>query len=588
MVKNTVRMVVVAVAMATALNVLLARAGALDELWVHSYRSYFASEKQFRAMMDLVPRAKAAGYTGVCFMSGRDTDGNWGQLVSDHNRTEAFVKSHIGLDAWWRVDPERQRRFKEFKAQCDRHGIDFAPFVWSVGYGGAASLDDPKLTSVWPVRDIPYVVRGGRAVYAGGEEVTGDLEGLERRNAGKAIFDGAVRLEVLPARRYRVRFEAMSENLDRASGALPNGIMISVRTANEMLLVGSKRPHLGANRKWTPLEFTFNSFDETNVVFRVACGAHGGGRRTSKFDEAKAVAAGARFGVRNIRIEALGLEQPIRRVGAPFVVRDAASGRTLKEGVGYEPPPVPRYTTFSGPYEPVDFAVSWKLPEGTRLLVSAYEPAYYWGMQNGLCLTTPELDAWFEQSAAALVREFNLKKWLFSNDEIRNECRCELCVATHQNIGQRFAAAVTRARDIVRRHAPDADIYMFADQVDPNHNAEEHCYGCHTSFVGVWDLMPKDIIMCPWYGSKCDVCVKFLSDHGYRTFGFGYYDKTTDEKTVESARNWVKALVGNKGGRGLCYTSWLKGDVGGDFDRIELFAKAAHEAAAEAAVPSDK
>ena len=549
----------------------------LEEQWVHSYRSWFALPQQFESMMELVPRAKKAGYTGICFMSGRDLDGNWGLVRSNHDRTDRFVANHIGIDAWWRVSPARQKRFLAFKEECDRNGLDFVPFIWSLGYGGAATLDDPNLASVWPVREVPYVAKGGRAVYAGGETVgAAALAALLRRNEGKAIFGGSARFGVSPARRYRVSCEVQTENLAVAPRVPIGGVMLSVRTANEALMLGSKQPYLKPTQDWTPIEFTFNSFDETNVLLTVTCGANGGGRKALGFNDEEVSAAGGRFRVRALKVDELGIEQPVVREGAPFAVRRADTGTACGPGTDYTPPKTPRHITFSGPCEPVSFPVAAGIPEGTRLLVSSYEPIYYWGMQNSLCLTTPGFDRWIERSARALSETFGLKKWLISADEIRNECRCETCVASGCDVGTRFARAVTRMRATVKALCPDADIYMFADQVDPNHNAEEHCCGCHTPFTGCWNLMPKDVIMCPWYGGKCETCIAFLDSQGFRTHGFGYYDKPTDEQTVEICTRWRDALLKAKGGRGLTYTSWKNGNKGGDFSRIELWADTAN------------
>lgn len=87
--------------------------------------------------------------------------------------------------------------------------------------------------------------------------------------------------------------------------------------------------------------------------------------------------------------------------------------------------------------------------------------------------------------------------------------------------------------------------------------------------------MPKDIIMCPWSNGKCETCVAFLDSQGFRTFGFGYYDEPTDERTVANCARWRDALLKAKGGRGLVYTSWKDGNRGGDFSRIELWADTA-------------
>ena len=149
---------------------------------------------------------------------------------------------------------------------------------------------------------------------------------------------------------------------------------------------------------------------------------------------------------------------------------------------------------------------------------------------------------------------FAPRKWFLSVDEVRNGNTCPLCTARGTDMAHIFGASVTRMHGIIRRVRPDAVVYAWSDMLDPNHNARDNYYGTKGTFAGVWNLIPKDIVICCWYRARRDRSLPFFTGLGFRVMGAGYYDYDGDD--VGPDRLWIESLNRTPGATGLIYTTW--------------------------------
>ena len=537
------------------------------DLWFFAESPYMDDAAQLGIMTNVVGRAAAAGYTGLAFISGRDNFGNWSEISCRNNGTEEFVSRHVGLDAPWRMEPGRLARFKALKRCCDAAGIDFIPLVWSVGYD-SPGLDDPNRVACWPSSDVPYVVRDGRAVFAG-ESVAYDAHALDNPCAGKTNRVGrwvsTVSFAVKPMRRYRVSAEVRTENLLCAS-RINQGVGFHAGGTAEDGVYRTyfcRYARMEPTQDWTPVDLDFHSESATNMALQVIAPWNEGGR----------------FEVRNLVIEEAPVEYVVRRAGAPFVVRDAETGAIYVEGRDYAPVACLDRISFCRPKRPLELRLlpGSAIREGAKLRVSAYEPRVTFGVQYSSCLSNPELYDYLKRSAEALEREFGLQKWFLSLDEFRVGCRCELCERSGKSYAEMYAEAVTKMRAIIRTVRPDAEIFMWSDMVDPDHNGKKNYYHCRKTFEGALAGIPADIVMVPWWSKKAEQSVKTFSARGHEVIGGGFYDLKTLDKVQENVDIWLKALKQSPKARGILYTTWTNGRDGGNYTFLEDFARLVRE-----------
>ena len=188
--------------------------------------------------------------------------------------------------------------------------------------------------------------------------------------------------------------------------------------------------------------------------------------------------------------------------------------------------------------------------------MSCYEPKCVYNTQFGACLANPALCAFYRRSAADLVREIGPAKWFLSADEIRISCRCERCRSEKDTMGVRIGRHFRVQYDAIKEASPSADIYMWPDMLDVNHNAMKEYYLMDSPTRGALPYVPKDVTMVCWWGSKAKIILPHFSGNGYRTMGAGYYDAKDAAKTRSGALNWIEALNETPGARGIMYTTW--------------------------------
>ena len=75
----------------------------------------------------------------------------------------------------------------------------------------------------------------------------------------------------------------------------------------------------------------------------------------------------------------------------------------------------------------------------------------------------------------------------------------------------------TQAVDFVRKHRPDAEIYVWNDLVDPHSLQDEGKNAqMYSSMKGVWDLLPPDLGIGYWTYGPREEGMKYFSERGRR------------------------------------------------------------------------
>lgn len=250
-----------------------------------------------------------------------------------------------------------------------------------------------------------------------------------------------------------------------------------------------------------------------------------------------------------------------RGAGASFRIVCRRTGKACVEGRDYAAPP----QMTSVPVKPEDPPLAFEalrggmLKEGDRLLVTGAMPSmaemfdYSPYGQYSACMSDPALYAYFEKSAAGVEEVFRPRKWMLSMDEVRNGGTCNACRARKTDMAHLFADCVKRQIEIIRRVHPKAEIYMWSDMCDPNHNAHDNYYSCKGTFEGSWTLVPKDIVMVCWDQDIFAASMAFFEKQGFRTLLSACCD---GEKGAEIARRGIAVCRDTRHAVGAMYTTW--------------------------------
>ena len=528
-------------------------------LWVYAPRNFQVNER-VDDLITLMGRAKKAGYNGVII-----GDSKFGRIE--------------GRPDWYYTNLARTRKAAEDL------GLELIPAVMSVGYSNDVLQNNPNLAEGMPVRDCPMLVKGGRATVAdpsnrlpngGFEETRGDkiagwdwMDECVRRDTevrhsgaasarvdkfreGSSHGNGRLvkKLALAPYRQYRVDAWIKTRDLAPAASLLINPLAEG-RALNHATL--GARP----TQDWTLHSILFNTLEHAEVSLYI--GIWGGKEGAFWMDD--------------VSVHEVAGVNMVRREGCPLRVT-SADGRTVyEEGRDFQPWAYPKMgrVPWPGAYEvvhpepPLVLAPGSRIQEGETLKVSFYHTVVIYDGQVSACLVHDELFGYMEKQVRLIKQHFAPRKYLMSHDELRVAGHCELCRAGGKTAGQVLAENVRRCREIIRRVDPDAEVFVWSDMFDPNHNAVDKYYLVPSTLAGSWEGLPKDVNVACWYFEKRDASMPFFAQRGHKMIMAGYYD--TDDVRA-NVMGWRDAAAKVKGADGLIYTTWRS-----EYKDLETFAK---------------
>lgn len=492
------------------------------------------------------------------------------KTASEHGLNGMVLSA--GLDSLSRRQPEYLDRLNQIKQICEEYKIEIIPIIFSVGYGSSALNHNLNLAAGLPVKDALFVVKGNEArlfadppveiVNGGFEEADGlNFKGYNFHDKpGQISFvDGEVfktgkssirfehfgeidpqhgharvmqEVKVHPYRYYRLTCWAKTDNL-RGS------FRIQVLTADGRSLAPFD-PGIPETTDWRKITMVFNSIEYDLV--RIYAGLWGGRSGRLWLDE--------------LNIEELGLANVLRRPGTPVrVASDGENPIVYKEGADYEYISDPKLHPWRHPdYDPVPIRIApnSSIKDGQRLRVSFYHSMAVNRSQVTLCMSEPELYEIYRQEARLLHQYLKPKKYLLSMDEIRAGGSCATCRGRNISMAEILGDCITKQVNIMHENNPGAEIFIWSDMLDPNHNAHGNYYLVDGDFTGSWNYIPKDLRIVCWYYDKRDKSLKFFSDLGFQTVAGAYYDGDT----LDNPKGWLESLDQTPGARGIMYTTW--------------------------------
>jgi hypothetical protein len=487
--------------------------------------------------------------------------------AADHGCNGAVVS--FGLDTLCKKSPDYFRRLDAVQRACERSKLELIPAIFSVGYGGATLAHDRNLAEGLPVENAPFVVKGTEAWLTPDPAVritNGTFEEFKgHRFAGFNFHDqpgeisfadigvkhggqASLRLEhftanphgharvmqevkVHPRRAYRVTLWVKTDGLKPA-----NAFQISVLAGDRSL--SPRTFTLPATADWRKLTFVFNSLTFDTV--RIYAGLWGGKVGQVWLDD--------------WTIEEIGPLNVLHRPGTPVSVRSQDGQTTYLEGRDYAPLTDPNYSPYrvDRVVPPLRLLSGGRLQDGQILRVSWYHAMVVHDSQITVCMAEPALYEIFDHEAKLLVEHLHPHRVMLNMDEIRMGGTCQACRG--RDMGELLGECVSKQAQILRRHIPGAEIYIWSDMFDPNHNAHGNYYLVEGDYTGSWNHIPKDLILTVWGGEPREKSLRFFADHGFRTLVGCYYDADN----LNDVKGWLQAVRPLTNVRGFMYTPWQK------------------------------
>jgi hypothetical protein len=485
------------------------------------------------------------------------------RTASEHGLDGILLSA--GFDAMDLKSPADLERLTHLKQACDRLGVEIIPIGFSVGYGGGVLSHDKNLAAGQPVRGALFVAKEHEASFladpavkianGGFEEVEGNLPAGFTAHGARAAIDtsvfhagkASVRFEefsdpengvylaqtirVHPYRCYRLRAWVKTE------GAGPRMAIHLLAVAPDGRDLSYMEPPLPETSDWHEVIWGFNSWYADHVEFRVGV------------SDGKA----GKVWVDDVAIEEVGLTNVLRRPGTPVRVRNEKGGTVYEEGRDFAPISDPQLNfrwDHEGPA--IELLPGSRIRAGDRLRVDYYHGTTIYRDQTTIDMSEPAVYELWQRQIPLIEKYIAPKKYFLSMDEVRVGGFCQACQRRRLSMAQILGDCVTRQYRMIRAANPQAEVYVWSDMFDPNHNAREKYYLIDGSFDGTWKHIPKDLFIGCWYYEKRDLSLGFFSKLGYGTLGAAYYD--ADD--LENPKGWMESLGRTAGAVGIMYTTW--------------------------------
>jgi hypothetical protein len=489
------------------------------------------------------------------------------ETAGQHQINGAVVS--FGLDSLCKHPPDYFRRLEQVRLASEKNGVELIPSVFSVGYGGGTLSHDRNLAEGVLVENAPFLVTGNEArlvpdpdpiaANGGFEEWNGnslkafgfhDYPGevsfadREVRHGGQA----SVRLQnftanphghgrvmqsvkVRPHRSYRFSVWVKTEGLQPA-----NAFRLVVLAGERDL--APRQFSIPSTGDWRKISLVFNSctFEKVAIYAGLWGGKHG------------------KLWLDDWTVEEVGPVNVLHRPGTPATVRSEDGSVTFTEGKDYAPLRDPNLQPFHDDKD----ALPLKIPEGSRirsgdrLRVSWYHSMLIHDSQVTICMAEPAVYEIWDHEAKLLAEKLHPKRVLLNMDEVRMGGTCKACQG--KDMAALLGECVTRQAKILRRHIPGAEVYVWSDMFDPNHNAKNNYYLVQGDFTGSWKHLPKDLMIAVWGGEPRPESLKFFESEGFRTLVACYYDADN----LNEVKGWLSTARQMPSVRGFMYTPWLK------------------------------
>jgi len=489
------------------------------------------------------------------------------RTASEHGLT-AIVLS--GMDRISLGSPEYLERLRKVKSIADQYHLEIIPAGFNTGYGGAILDHNKNLAEGMLVKDALFVVRDGEARFVadsptklengGFEQFQGDrfaafetqdepgtktfvdkqaahsgktclrVENFGDTKAGNARV--AQKIRVTPNRCYRVSAWVKTED------AAPNSLFsIKAYAPDGRDLSPFEPPAPAPTSDWRQVTTAFNSWYADHIELNLGV-----------FEGVK-----GKVWVDDVAIEEVGLMNVLRREGTPLTVRDEATGTVYEEGRDFAAV-TDASLDFQWTHEmpSIHLLPASRMQNGTRLRVNYYHGTTIYNDQVSACPSEAQTYAIWKEQFPLIEKYLSPKRYFLNVDEVRLFNRCEACRSRQMDAAAILGEMTQWLYNQVREVNPKAEVFVWSDMFDPNHNSVAQYFLVDGSLENTWRYLPRDMGIVAWYFDKRRESLDFFSSRGFRTIAGGYYDGDD----LRDPEGWLEAMDKTPNSAGIMYTTW--------------------------------
>jgi hypothetical protein len=489
------------------------------------------------------------------------------QTASEHGLT-AIVLS--GMDRISLGSPDYLERLRKVKAIADQYRLEIIPSGFNTGYGGAILDHNKNLAEGMLVKDALFVAQDGGARFVSDSPTKLQNGGFEQFHAdrftafekqdepgSKTFVDMSVfhsgkaslRIEnfgdtkagiarvsqevrVTPNRCYRVSAWVKTEDAAPASLFSIKAIAPDGRDLSPF-----EPPAPAPTSAWRHVTTAFNSwnFDRIELNFGVFEGVTG------------------KVWVDDVEVEEVGLMNVVRREGAPITVRDDVTGAIYEEGRDFAPVTDPNLDfLWTHEMPSIRLLPASRIRNGARLRVSYYHGTTIYDNQVSACPSEAQTYEVWKEQFPLIEKYLSPKRYFLSVDEVRLFNRCAACQKRQMAAAEILGQMTKWLYGQVRAVNPNAEVFVWSDMFDPNHNSNRQYFLVDGSLENTWQYLPKDMGIVVWYFEKRRESLDFFSSRGFRTIAGAYYD----DDDLSNPKGWLEAMDSTPNAAGIMYTTW--------------------------------
>ena len=530
----------------------------IEPLQLVFVRRTLRSDSHVEEIRDIVRRASEHGYNGMVLSAS--------------------------FDYILRQPPEYFTRLAAVKKICADHRFELIPILLSIGYGDILYYDR-NLAEGLPVAKLPIVVKDGIGVLVRDPKISLPNGSFEKYNANRPVdidFTDApgvasfVDTLVSRSGKASLRFENFRETprgmvrlmekvtvqpfrcyqlscwLKTEGFAPPGGFRVQIYAADGGVLA-SWIPNTKATQDWQEVRTGFNSLDH-NLV-RIYAGTWNGQR--------------GRFWIDDFQISEVGILNVLHRPGAPITVKGESTGAVYREGEDFAPLRDEVLSFKFDHNEPVlTLLPGSNIGEGERLRIDYYQALAIHKSQVAVCMSEPKVYEIWADVVRSVQEHVEPNYFFLSGDEIRHAGWCKRCQSRGLSSAELVGDCITRQVELIRNANLDAEVLIWSDMLDPNHNAKDKYYLVNGDLAGSWTHVPDNLIIACWnYDTRAESLDHFRK-LGFRTLASGCCDSGDEER----ATGWVESFRATPGSRGIMYTTWRD-----HYDLLETFGDLLHQ-----------
>ncbi|MGD0522132.1 MAG: hypothetical protein ABSA48_12815 [Terracidiphilus sp.] len=530
----------------------------------------------------------------VALQSDKDLEVRLGLIrtAAEHGLTAIVLP---GMDRLSLASPEYLARLSKVKEVADANHMEIIPEGFGIKYGKPALEIDKNLAEGLLVKDALFVAKGDTArfvadsptklVNGGFEEYKGDrfsgfatqdepgkmtfvdtsvfhsgkaslrIENFGDRKAVRPVItvtpldaaglrdpamEGvaqvAQEIRVKPYRCYRVSAWVKTEDVKPAK-------LFSIKAytpdGRDLSLFETLAP--SPTSGWRQVTTAFNSWfaDRIDLSFGVFRGVKG------------------KVWVDDVEVEEVGLMNVIRRDGAPLTVRDEMTGTVYKEGRDFAAVSDPNLDfRWTHPMPSIRLLPGGRIHDGARLRVSYYHGTTIYADDDPevpICPSAAKVREIWKQQFPLIEKYLAPKRYFLDiGDEQRAFNRDQSCLRRKKDASAIAGDTTQWLYDQVHAVNPKAQVLVWSDMFDPNHNAVKKYFLVDGSLENTWKYLPKDMGIVCWYFDKRRQSLDFFSGHGFKTFAAA----GPDSDALENPKGWMEDMDTTPGATGIMYTTW--------------------------------